>query len=154
MIKAKYIHTNIISNDWRALAAFYQHTFGCVPVPPERDYRSTDLDALTALVDAHLTGMHLRLPGYGDAGPTLEIFSYDQTEQRNPTALNRLGLGHIAFLVDDVAKAYEAVLAAGGHAIGETVTLITATGTKLCVCYVTDPEGNVIELQSMTSSTT
>ena len=154
MIKAKYIHTNFITNDWRALAAFYHNLFGCVPVPPERDYCSTDLDALTGLVNAHRTGMHLRLPGYDDAGPTLEIFSYDQTEQRNPTAINRLGLGHIAFLVDDVAKAYEAVLAAGGHAIGETVTLITATGTKLCVCYVTDPEGNVIELQSMTSSTT
>lgn len=153
MIKAKYIHTNIISNNWRALAAFYQNTFGCVPVPPERDYRSADLDALTGLSDAHLTGVHMRLPGYGDDGPTLEIFGFDKTEARSPTAINRLGLGHIAFLVDDVIEAYQAVLAAGGRAIGETVTLITATGTKLCVCYVTDPEGNVIELQSITSST-
>jgi catechol-2,3-dioxygenase len=28
------------------------------------------------------------------------------------------------------------------------VTLTTAAGTKVTWCYVTDPEGNIIELQS------
>jgi len=31
---------------------------------------------LTSLQNAHLSGVHLRLLGYGDDGPTLEIFSY------------------------------------------------------------------------------
>lgn len=35
---AKYMHTNLIAEDWRTLADFYQHVFGCVPVPPERDF--------------------------------------------------------------------------------------------------------------------
>ena len=58
---AKYVHTNLIAKDWRALAAFYQELFGCIPVPPERDFRGADLEAATGLPDAHLTGMHLRL---------------------------------------------------------------------------------------------
>ena len=33
MIKgARYGHTNLVANDWRALAKFYQEVFGCVPV--------------------------------------------------------------------------------------------------------------------------
>jgi glyoxylase I family protein len=31
---------------------------------------------------------------------------------------------------------------------GEIVTLTVATGAKVTWCYVTDPEGNIIELQS------
>lgn len=43
MIDAKYVHTNLIANDWRALSDFYQQLFGCVPVPPERDFRGEPL---------------------------------------------------------------------------------------------------------------
>jgi catechol 2,3-dioxygenase-like lactoylglutathione lyase family enzyme len=57
-------------------------------------------------------------------------------------------LGHIAFSVDDVAEAQQAVLRAGGQRVGEIVTLETADGAKVTWCYVTDPEGNMIELQS------
>ena len=48
MIQAKYVHTNLIAYDWRALADFYQRLLGCVPVPPERDYRGDQLDARQA----------------------------------------------------------------------------------------------------------
>ena len=40
------------------------------------------------------------------------------------------------------------VLAAGGESVGEIVTLTTTTGARVTWCYVTDPEGNMIELQS------
>ena len=54
------------------------------------------LDELTSLRDAHLTGVHLRLPGYGDDGPTLEIFSYDQLIESELPEANRCGLGQVA----------------------------------------------------------
>lgn len=145
---ASYGHTNLISHDWRALSRFYQDLFGCVPVPPERDFKGPDLERGTGIAGAELRGEHLRLPGHGADGPTLEIFNYSVLEKRPPSAVNRPGFGHIAFVVDDVAAAYAAVLEAGGQAIGEVVTLTNALGKQLTWVYVTDPEGNILELQS------
>jgi len=147
-ISAKYSHTNLIAQDWKALSNFYQEVFGCIPVPPERDYKGDKLDAGSGVSGAHLTGVHLRLPGFGDNGPTLEIFNYNILESKGRPAANRLGYGHIAFGVEDVDAAQKAVLEAGGSAVGGIVTLQVSTGAKVKWCYVTDPEGNIIELQT------
>jgi predicted enzyme related to lactoylglutathione lyase len=47
-----------------------------------------------------------------------------------------------------VHAAREEVLAAGGRAIGEIVTLTAPNGARVTWTYLTDPEGNVIELQT------
>lgn len=145
---ARYGHTNLIANDWRKLARFYEEQFGCVPVPPERDFKGKELERGTGIPGAELRGMHLLLPGHGPNGPTLEIFNYNILREKAAVSVNRPGFGHIAFVVDDVVSAREAVLAAGGQPVGDVVTLSTATGAKVTWVYVTDPEGNVIELQS------
>ena len=147
-MKAKYVHTNIIAEDWKKLANFYTCVFGCVIVPPERDYSGEALDAGTGLVNAHLRGVHLRLPGWGEDGPTVEIYSYDALEPRPQLAVNRPGIGHMAFEVDDVIAASKEVIAHGGRTVGEIITLTTKVGTKVTWCYMTDPEDNIIELQS------
>jgi len=147
-VSARYVHTNLVAEDWRRLADFYVRVFGCVPVPPERDYQGAKLEAGTGIPGARLRGVHLQLPGYSGDGPTLEIFNYNLLEARGRTAVNRPGFGHIAFSVDDVVAAQQAVLEAGGHTVGEIVTLQAATGARVTWCYVTDPEGNIIELQS------
>jgi predicted enzyme related to lactoylglutathione lyase len=147
-ITARYVHTNLIALDWRTLKRFYHDVLGCVPVPPERDLSGPDMDAGTGIPGAHLRGMHLRLPGRGDDGPTLEIFTYDPALARPATAVNRPGFGHIAFSVEDVAAARADILAAGGMPVGEVVTVTVGDGAQVTWCYATDPEGNVIELQS------
>lgn len=146
-IPAKYVHTNLIAENWRMLSDFYQNVFGCIVVPPERDYKGETLEAGTGIPGAHLQGIHLRLPGYGDSGPTLEIFSYVPQEDKINPKVNRPGFGHIAFQVDDVEKARVSVLKNGGKEIGEVVSLKLSTGAQVKWCYVTDPEGNIIELQ-------
>lgn len=147
-MKVKYVHTNLIARDWKTLAKFYTDVFGCTLVPPERDYQGDALDAGTGLKGAHMTGAHFRLPGYGDNGPTLEIYNYNHLVDGSTPAVNRPGFGHLAFEVDDVHEARKEVEANGGGAIGEIVTLTTKVGTKVTWCYMTDPEGNIIELQS------
>ena len=144
----KYVHTNLVARDWRGLAAFYAEVLGCVPVPPERDYVGPDLDRGTGIPGARLTGAHLRLPGHGPNGPTLEIYHYSVSEPAVPPRVNRPGFGHLAFEVASVDEAREEVLRAGGRPVGDIVTLTTATGARVTWCYVTDPEGNILELQS------
>jgi catechol 2,3-dioxygenase-like lactoylglutathione lyase family enzyme len=105
---ARYGHTNLIAKDWRALARFYQEQFGCTPVPPERDFKGKDLERGTGIPGAELRGAHLRLPGHGAEGPTLEIFNYNILKEKPGVAVNRPGFGHIAFVVDDVPSARQA----------------------------------------------
>jgi predicted enzyme related to lactoylglutathione lyase len=146
-ILAKYVHTNLIARDWKRLVRFYTDVFGCERKGPERDMSGEWLDRITSLNDAHLTGVHLRLPGYGDDGPTLEIFSYDQLIERDLPAANQCGFAHIAFAVDDVDQALRAAIAAGGSAVGNiTTTKLEGVG-MLRVVYARDPEGNIVELQ-------
>jgi len=127
----KYGHTNLIAKDWKALARFYEQLFGCVPVPPERNYKGRNLERGTGVAGAEVRGAHLRLPGHGPDGPTLEIFSYNVVKEKLEVAVNRPGFGHIAFIVDDVESARAAVLAAGGRPVGEVVTLTAATVVEM-----------------------
>jgi catechol 2,3-dioxygenase-like lactoylglutathione lyase family enzyme len=152
MIDAKFGHVNLVARDWHALAGFYERVFGCIPVPPERNYRGADLEAGTGVAGAALRGIHLRLPGFGDAGPTLEIYEYDEELPAQPTAANRPGYGHLAFVVPDVAAARAIALEEGSRAVGAVVTLRTADGRFVTWTYVADPEGNILELQSWSAA--
>ena len=142
---AKYVHTNLIAKDWKILSEFYKVVFGCVVVPPERDYSGSALEAGTGVLNTTLRGVHLKLPG---SEATLEIYTYSIEEVGPSPAVNRPGFGHIAFEVDSVLDAQEEVIAAGGKSVGEIVNLSTTTGSRITWCYVTDPEGNIIELQT------
>ena len=146
-IRAEYVHTNLIARDWKKLVRFYSEVFGCEPKPPQRDMSGAWLDQLTSLQNAHLSGVHLQLPGYRDDGPTLEIFSYNQLAEREPPSVNQCGFGHIAFAVDDVDEALQAVVAAGGSTGGNIVTTEVNGVGVLRVVYARDPEGNIVELQ-------
>ena len=146
-LDARFVHTNLVARDWRALAAFYERVFGCTPVPPERDLAGQWLDDATGLQGARIHGVHLRLPGYGDGGPTLEVFQYDEQLEPSPTASNRPGFGHIAFAVDDVGAACDAVIRAGGSLVGEVVNVEIRGAGTIAFAYAADPEGNIIEVQ-------
>ena len=152
MVVARYVHTNLIARDWRVLARFYETVFGCVPVPPERSYGAAEVEAGSGVPGAGLEGVHLRLPGVGPGGPTLEVFQYSHLVEAPAPVANRPGFGHIAFSVASVSDAHAEVLAHGGSPVGEIVDLVTNSGEGVRWCYVADPEGNILELQSWESA--
>ncbi|MCG6924818.1 MAG: VOC family protein [Acidobacteria bacterium] len=141
-------HVNIVARDWKRLSRFYQAVFGCEPVPPRRQLSGAWLEAGTGVPGAALEGEHLRLPGHGPDGPTLEIYSYSRALDRPGTAANRLGLGHLAFRVPHVEEALEQVHAEGGRALGEVASARVPGRGQLTFVYACDPESNIIELQS------
>ncbi len=143
----RYAHTNLVADDWRAMVKFYVEVFGCRPVGTERDRRGAQIDALTGLEGVHMAGIHLKLPGYGDGGPTLEIFQFDDNARRPAPAVNRPGFAHIAFQVDDLEGKRLQVLERGGADLGSVTTLDIPEEGRLTLVYMTDPEGNIVELQ-------
>lgn len=144
----RYAHTNIIARDWKSLADFYIRTFDCIPVPPERDLQGEWLAKGTGIPDAKLKGVHLRLPGYGESGPTLEIFQYEQNIDQPAIPANLRGYGHIAFQVDNVKEMIQQVIQNGGSEYGEIANYEMQGAGYLTFDYVRDPEGNIVELQS------
>jgi predicted enzyme related to lactoylglutathione lyase len=142
-MKAKYKHTNLVARDWKSLARFYEDVFGCVRGPPERRLSGPWLAKGTGVPRARCSGVHLRLPGHGRNGPTLEIFQYARNEMKPPAAANREGFAHIAFEVKDVERAVRLVLRRGGRKIGDVaVSTVAGVGT-LTFAYVADPEDNI-----------
>ena len=99
------------------------------------------------LAGVHIDGAHLRPPGHGEKGPTLEIFQYTQTVSAQRPELNRPGLAHLAFSVKDVEAAICKVKLHGGSAVGEIVTKKIEGAGTITFVYARDPEGNIIELQ-------
>jgi catechol 2,3-dioxygenase-like lactoylglutathione lyase family enzyme len=147
-MSAVFGHVNIVARDWRRLSRFYREVFGCVPLPPQRSQRSAALATGTGVPGASLEGEHLRLPGWGEAGPTLEIYAWQEPLAKLPAAPNRLGVGHLAFQVTDVAAALERVIAAGGRAIGSVVSMPVPGKGTITFVYAADPEDNILELQA------
>ncbi len=145
--RVRYAHTNLIARDWQAMVSFYCDVFGCVPVSSERDHHGPHIDTLTAMPGARIRGRHVRFPGHGDNGPTLEVFTYSDQLAAAPTALNRPGFAHLAFEVEDVARTRDEILRRGGRDVGGEVTIEIAGAGRLTLIYMTDPEGNIIELQ-------
>lgn len=144
----RFAHTNIVSTNWKELVDFYVNTFHCKIVPPIRNQSGEWLDKGTGLQNAKLEGAHLLLPGYGENGPTLEIYQYAKTEHQNFTPPNKRGFGHIAFEVDNVEVVLENLLKNGGSPNGEITKRNVEGVGELTFVYVRDPEGNLIELQS------
>lgn len=144
----RYVHTNIIAKNASKLINFYKTVFHCKSINETRDLRGEWLDRLTGLNEAHIIGEHLLLPGYGKDHPTLEIFSYDTLKETTFAEINRPGIAHIAFEVDDVEATLKEIISAGGSSVGELVTAPYPDGLEAVFVYAKDPEGNIIELQS------
>jgi len=73
----------------------------------------------------------------------LEIFQYQENENKPNTVANREGFGHIAFSVDNVETILGKMILHGGTTHGEVVRKDYPQGI-LIFTYAKDPEGNII----------
>lgn len=148
----KYVHTNIVAKDWRKLAQFYKDVLDCKPILPERNLSGKWIDKATNLYDVQIRGTHMRLPGYDENGPTLEIFEYNEMPEHSKISPNTPGFSHISFAVDNVGLIAQKAFDHGATKVGElTIKEIPNVGV-VTFWYIKDPEGNIIELQSWTSN--
>ena len=86
-------------------------------------------------------------PASASRGRRWRCFSTSHNAEASAPPANRVGFGHIAFAVDDVAGTRDAVLAAGGSQVGTIESVAIEGAGTITWTYVRDPEGNIIELQ-------
>jgi len=147
-ITCTYLHTNLTVENIENMMEFYVGVFGCSPVREIQQLTGDWIERITAVKDGEIKYVHLRLPGHWDKGPELELIQYLNPTKKYEITPDTYGFGHLSFSVSDVNEALDAVIKAGGSCVGEVVTVEVPNRGLLTEVYATDPEGNIIELQS------
>ena len=121
------------------MVEFYRDVFGLGVV----NRFAVDGEAFATAVD--VPNADGRFAHLAADGVFLELVEYDPVgETRDAATLNERGATHVGFEVEDVDALY-AELPPDVETLSEPQT--TATGTR--ICFLRDPEGNLIELLEM-----
>ena len=129
-------HVGITVADLDRAVAFYRSVFDC-EVLARFDVGGEAFSTGVDVADASARFAHLAL------GPIrLELVAYDPAgEQRAAPSLNEPGATHVGITVEDI-EAFYASLPADVETLSPPQT--TETGTK--ICFLRDPESNLIEV--------
>lgn len=149
-MKIRLAHVSITAKDMTGLREFYEKALGFVVSRPERGFSGDWLGKGTGVPGAGIKRVHLRLPDAGEGGAHLELIEYSgATQDTSPPAADRAGLRHVAFetgSAEELARLRDRIIGNGGGDLGEiSEKEIDGLGTVTFV-YMTDPEGNIIEL--------
>lgn len=139
----RFDQTKFLADDVAGLARFYVDALDCEVVVETQEVGEAVSRAI-GVPDAKVTLSILRLPGRGDHGPVLELYSVV-----GPTPDDwgyGPGSGQIAFEVDDLEEGIGRLIAAGGTHLGEMVEWAAPSGAVARFVYLNDPEGNIIDL--------
>lgn len=147
-ISCTYLHTNLTVRDIEKMKEFYVQVFGCVPVREIQQLSGEWIEGITSVKEGEIKYIHLRFPGHGNSGPELELIEYLNPTNEYKITPDTFGFGHISFGVENVHEALNEVIKAGGGSVGDVVTVEVPNRGLLTEVYATDPEGNIIELQS------
>jgi catechol 2,3-dioxygenase-like lactoylglutathione lyase family enzyme len=149
-MKTRLAHVSITAKDLDRLAEFYRKALGFTEARPEKSFSGAWLEKGTGVPGASIRRVHLRLPGSSPDGALLELIEYSASiDGSTPPAANRTGLRHIAIetgTAEELARLHDLVIEHGGSGLGDiSENHIDGLGTVTFV-YMTDPEGNIVEL--------
>ena len=133
----KFIHVNMITEDWRQLCDWYEGLTASVDFGKLKDHSGSYKSSVIGIEGVHVVGQHILLRGFAPDCPTFEIFTYSVKGRKEPAKETELGLNAIGFVTADVKATAEAIVAAGGR-------LLTLDDTA---ALVTDPQGTRIYLR-------
>ena len=104
---------------------------------------------LVGFPDAVLEVARFRIPGRspGRSDHMLELVQYVRpTTPATELPINRPGVAHLAFLVDDIHESFGAMTAAGVRFRGEPCSITAGTNEGGWACYFDGPDGETLEL--------
>ncbi len=133
-------HMGICVSDLDRSVRFYRDVLGCVVVG-HLDLEGQPTARLNGMPDVKVRTVYLERDGW-----RLELIEYevpDWVGEREPRPMNRLGVTHLAFRVDDLDATCAAIEAGGGGLLGET-RLDLPGPVRVIMAY--DPDGVRLEL--------
>ncbi|WP_255456172.1 VOC family protein [Tropicibacter sp. Alg240-R139] len=133
-------HINIVARDVERLAEFYRQVFGCRDLRASRTLSGAAMDRGMGLSRVQIRSVWLSMPGCDEV--FLELFQFASPGDRTGDHANTPGYAHMAFDVSDLVATCDAILRAGGFALGEVTNLGTDENPSLAV-YMRDPEGSI-----------
>ena len=144
MFNSTFMHFGLTVADIERTAAFYEKFFGfrrkrLNRFPPEFIGGSPSLYRQPEGVYSDMIMLE------SDFGVTLEVFQFSNVEAGGPAEWQKTGYHHLAFKVDSVPEAYEALKADGIEFFFEPKQRGPNPGVHWI--FFKDPDGNMIELQ-------
>ena len=136
-----FSHSGVCVSDIKRSTAFYRDVFGFTR-HHQLHLNGEDVSTVVKVKDAELDVVYLERDG-----TTIELLHFAApapTRDAVPREMNRMGLTHFSFNVDEIAEVCRNVVAAGGRVMQETQ--VGTPDDKSCVVFVTDPDGCLIEL--------
>jgi len=133
-------HTGLVVRDLDRAIGFYRG-LGLDVWRRERESGSF-IDAVVGIPQVSVEWAKMKCPD----GSLVELLQYHSHPDNQPLAdapPNRLGCSHIAFTVQDIAKACSEIVRLGGRVVNPPA--LSASGLVL-VAYCHDPEGILLEL--------
>ncbi len=100
------------------------------------------IDRIIGLEDATVEVVMARAPDGSDIFEVVRFRSPSAAAHELAPAANRPGLRHVAFTVDDVRDVVDRVRAGGWETVGEIVDY----ENTFLLCYVSGPDGLIVEL--------
>lgn len=132
-------HTGLSVHDLSAMTRWYQQALGM-----EVEERFEPAEGVSAALLGRPGGLRLELIHLQGSSP-------DEQRKADPgDSLLRHGWGHVCVRVDDIDRAFETLAAAGATKVSPPAP---APFPGCHYAFVTDPEGNQIELLSQTDAT-
>jgi len=137
----KASHFGLCVSDLERARAFYCDGLGFTELS-RMTFGDPGTQRLLELPGARLEAVYLRRDGW-----TLELLHFPRPGTHladGPRAMNRAGLTHLSFLVEDLDATLERLEALGGRGIA--ASRLDAGSHGASAVFVTDPDGTRIEL--------
>lgn len=105
------------------------------------EVEGAEASTLLEINDVELQAVYLERDGV-----RIELLAYEHghSGEGSPAAMDRLGLTHLSFQVDDLGVTIDALKRAGGRVLEETRIENPALGARAIFC--SDPDGTRVEL--------
>ena len=132
----RFIHVNIISEDWKKTIDFYGSICNSEWFGTMKDHSGGYKSKVIGIEGVHVVGQHLWLKGLGKGYPTLEIFTYSVPGKQEVRTETELGINAIGFAAQDPAGFADVIRQAGGTIVKSSPDYILAADDQNGRIYI------------------